>query len=345
MCLRRALRPFFTLCLALGLRTACAQTGSPAGPVGEPSAANSVGSAANAPGALVPRSADTRVQALLEKNSLLHEGLRPWHLSMSFTVYDLNGTPQENGTLEMWWAGPGRVRRIIQSPSYSDQEGTPPGSLRTARLIHDLTSQMTNPVQVLTTGTLTEETRTVGSAKVTCLSSSQTQLCADPATDMVRISRSPGRAAIRNKPAKFQGVMIGMEASIDLEGLKAISGHIEKLETFDVTKAGLTFPEPAKSEGHLNSVSAGKLLEKTEPQYPLISRMKHVQGTVMLCAIISKDGGMRNLDVLASPDVLLSGAAMEAVKHWKYQAYLLNGKPIEVETTVLVNFNVNGVPH
>jgi protein TonB len=62
---------------------------------------------------------------------------------------------------------------------------------------------------------------------------------------------------------------------------------------------------------------------------------------VVLAAVISKDGNIENLHVI-SGHPMLTNAAIEAVKQWKYRPYMLNGEPVEVETQVLVNFTLAG---
>jgi protein TonB len=61
------------------------------------------------------------------------------------------------------------------------------------------------------------------------------------------------------------------------------------------------------------------------------------QGTVVLAATISRDGVIENLRVLTGPSTLRI-AAQEAVAQWRYRPYLLNGQPVEVETTINVVF-------
>jgi TonB family protein len=75
--------------------------------------------------------------------------------------------------------------------------------------------------------------------------------------------------------------------------------------------------------------------------YPEIAQAAHVQGAVVLHAVISKTGDVENLSVISGPPMLTS-AAIEAVKQWRYKPYLLNGQPMEVETTVNVNFTYGG---
>jgi TonB family protein len=84
---------------------------------------------------------------------------------------------------------------------------------------------------------------------------------------------------------------------------------------------------------------AGNVLTKVDPVYPEIARAAKVSGTVLLRAVIGKDGTMQRLDVVSGPD-MLRGAAIDAVRQWTYKPYLLNGNPTEVETTVSVDFSL-----
>jgi protein TonB len=87
-------------------------------------------------------------------------------------------------------------------------------------------------------------------------------------------------------------------------------------------------------------VVAGLLLNKTLPVYPPIAKAIGMQGTVVLEAVISKSGTIENLHVVSGPAVLQQ-AALDAVKTWRYRPYLLDGQPVEVETTVNVVFTMN----
>ncbi len=88
------------------------------------------------------------------------------------------------------------------------------------------------------------------------------------------------------------------------------------------------------------SVAQGFLVRKVSPTYPPLARQARIQGTVVLQAQISKSGDIENLQ-LVSGHPILAPAAIEAVKQWKYKPYLLNGEPVEVETTVQVNFTLD----
>lgn len=81
----------------------------------------------------------------------------------------------------------------------------------------------------------------------------------------------------------------------------------------------------------------GNLVHRVEPQYPMIAKQLHIQGVVILKAVISREGRIEQAETVQGQD-LLSRAALEAVRQWKYRPYYLNGEPVEVETQITVNF-------
>jgi TonB family protein len=79
------------------------------------------------------------------------------------------------------------------------------------------------------------------------------------------------------------------------------------------------------------------LIKKVAPEYPEEARKKHVEGNVVMKAIISHEGDVQELTVL-SGDSLLVPSALEAAKQWKYKPYLIQGHPVEVETQIMMIF-------
>jgi len=74
--------------------------------------------------------------------------------------------------------------------------------------------------------------------------------------------------------------------------------------------------------------------------YPPLAKAARVQGTVKFEAVIGKDGSIQNLHMISGPPLLVQ-AAMQAVQQWKYRPTLLNGEPVEVITTIDVNFTLS----
>jgi protein TonB len=86
-------------------------------------------------------------------------------------------------------------------------------------------------------------------------------------------------------------------------------------------------------------VAAANLISQTKPEYPPLAKAARVQGTVKFDALIGKDGTVQNLHLISGPPLLVQ-AAMQAVQQWIYKPTLLNGQPLDVSTTIDVNFTL-----
>lgn len=86
-------------------------------------------------------------------------------------------------------------------------------------------------------------------------------------------------------------------------------------------------------------VSQAMLQHQVAPQYPANARNAHVQGSVVMSALISREGAIKYIFVLAGPEPLVP-ASVDAVSQWRYKPYFLNGAPVEVETQITVRFEL-----
>jgi periplasmic protein TonB len=88
-------------------------------------------------------------------------------------------------------------------------------------------------------------------------------------------------------------------------------------------------------------VAEGHLLTPIRPAYPAIARAARIQGTVIVEATISKTGAVINAHAISGPPMLIQ-AALAAIEQARYQPYKLSGEPVEVETTINVQFTLGG---
>ena len=88
-----------------------------------------------------------------------------------------------------------------------------------------------------------------------------------------------------------------------------------------------------------SGVAEGNLIHKVAPIYPPEAKRKGIEGTVLLRGTIGRDGVMKNLMLISGPPDL-ADAALGAVQQWRYKPYLLEGNPVEVETTVKITFRL-----
>jgi protein TonB len=137
-------------------------------------------------------------------------------------------------------------------------------------------------------------------------------------------------------PPPMTGVVGGVPGGVPGGQMNGVIGGI-------ISNAPMAVPKVATptrirvSQG----VTAGLVIKRVNPVYPPLARTARVQGSVLLAAVIGKDGTIQNLHVV-SGHPLLQGAAMDAVRQWRYKPYILNGEPVEVDTQVTVNFTLSG---
>jgi len=86
-------------------------------------------------------------------------------------------------------------------------------------------------------------------------------------------------------------------------------------------------------------IQAANLIHQVNPIYPRLAQQARAQGVVVLAAVISKEGTVESLRVVTGHP-LLNQAALDAVKQWLYRPTMLNGDPVEVETTITVTFTL-----
>jgi protein TonB len=100
-------------------------------------------------------------------------------------------------------------------------------------------------------------------------------------------------------------------------------------------------PPPVARQVRPSHMMEGNLIYRVQPVYPALARQARIQGTVLLRAVISREGTIENLQVVSGPPMLVP-AAIDAVRQWRYRPYFLNDRAVEVETQVTVKFVLSG---
>ncbi len=146
--------------------------------------------------------------------------------------------------------------------------------------------------------------------------------------EMVQESSAPPPSPVAN------GVVGGVPGGVAGGQVGGVIGGVLSAAPPAVPKVAI--PQKVRvSQG----VVAGLLQHKVEPQYPPAARAARIQGSVVLKAVIGKDGRVDDLQVV-SGHPMLAQAALGAVKQWRYKPYYLNGQPVAIDTTITVNFTL-----
>ncbi len=180
-----------------------------------------------------------------------------------------------------------------------------------------------------------------------------------PMTETPAVRAHTGSSIAPTRPTEFffrrpsPLPAVGMPAPID-DGAPLASGsgpYIPGAKSGDTNGPNLfdggtrpVLPAPPAVVAHplrLSHMDEGNLIRRVQPTYPALARSARIQGTVMLQAVISKQGTIENLIVLAGHPMLVP-AAIDAVRQWHYRPYILNNEPVEVETQITVNFSLAG---
>ena len=132
------------------------------------------------------------------------------------------------------------------------------------------------------------------------------------------------------------GVVGGVPGGVPGGQMGGVIGGIISSTPMSVPKVAT--PQRVRVSG---GVTAGNAVYSPKPQYPQIARTARIQGAVVLHAVISKSGAIEQLQVV-SGHPMLTQSALETVRQWKYKPYYLNGEPVEVDTTITVNFTLGG---
>jgi protein TonB len=136
------------------------------------------------------------------------------------------------------------------------------------------------------------------------------------------------------------GVIGGVPGGIPGGQLEGVIGGIISASSNPAPAPTLTKAAPTVQRIRISQgVIQGLLIFRVEPTYPPLAQQAHIQGVVVMTALIDKGGNVQHLQVI-SGHPLLAPAAIAAVKQWRYKPFVLNGQPLEVETTVTVNFHL-----
>ncbi len=110
--------------------------------------------------------------------------------------------------------------------------------------------------------------------------------------------------------------------------------------TSNPTETAASVTRNAAEHVHMSSDTAEVVSQPVKPDYPLLARQMKVQGSVILQALIGRNGLIQDLRVLSGPPILAS-AAQEAVKQWHFKPHYQGAEPVETQAKITVNFTIS----
>jgi TonB family protein len=301
--------------------------------------------------------------------------LKPWHMKVSYQLYDEKSEPTQTGVYEYWWASPDTYRSTwirggaehtdwhVKGEHFYTETGASPQFFEW-KLQSDLLTPLPDPEDLDTSHMRYDrETQQVGGLKLPCVmivpnmpSHGRVQtiplgefptFCFDPNHPVLRAYYSfAGTAVVYNKLSLVQGRYLPRELTIfdgsrrvltaSVDGINGIAQNIPELNPNESAKQAPKLERVSIASG----IAQGQLIKQIRPHYPQDAKDARIDGKVVLKALIGRDGHIHELRVLEAPYPSLVAAAMWSVQQWEYKPYLLNGEPVEVDTTINVIFNI-----
>lgn len=310
-----------------------------------------------------------RLDRVIEASSLDAITSRPWHLKLGVTLFDAKGQNPVDATIEYWKSG-AETLRVITMGASTQTDLTHEGKhyhASTGDRIPSLAAEAFDsflhpgPMPADVADTQPElRKQNFGKVPLDCIMLTAPlrplaraplglfpTYCLVSGADQLELTYDfGGRSIAIPKVGRFLDHDVAIELEIGENKVAVARTKVLSLGTFD--PAPNMFLPSAELAGEPNDtvriasgVVAGLKIGGTTPVYPVSARESHITGTVVLQAVIGRDGHVHRLRVRSAPDPDLAISALAAVRTWTYKPYLLNGEPVAIDTTVVVNYDLN----
>jgi len=310
-----------------------------------------------------------------------NNAVKPWHMRVTYEMYDARGKHAVSGVYQYWWASPERSRSTWTRAGMSHTDwhlgsgrlayaakGNPLSLFEyklEAALVAPLPrARDLDPSRVkLDQAGAASCIAIVPAGKTAARDEGKSQsgglfptYCFDPDAPVLRTTSSLERVMTQYSHVRgWQGKFLPRDVQISEGDHKLLTARVEMVEEIDASDAALRPPQSAletevfvSSDVSLKDVqldmdAARSMLKKRiEPEYPSDAKKAGIEGTVVLEAMIGTDGRIHDLRVMSAPEASLAASSFAAVSQWEYRPYVMGGRTVPVQTTVTVTFSLGG---
>jgi len=256
------------------------------------------------------------------------------------------------GRYTLLWNGPNQWREEISFPGFNEIRVGGQGIVALKRDLDFVPLRIFQLQRVLAYGREGLNLRTdegikhVRSRKVNGTEARCAQLVSKESTREICVDASNG-ALIRDHPfvdKEFGPVgtkIFPRSLSYVEEGRTVAEAGIRQLTTTEpFPPSAFEVPPGAVSEPNCLHPTAGRLIRRVNPQYPDSERFARVQGTVAIYAVIGEDGTLRDTRIVSGVSPGLNKASLDAVQQWRYEPFMCQDTPVQVESVIQVNFSL-----
>jgi TonB family protein len=295
-----------------------------------------------------------------QQNGLEGKGIQPWYLHATWQLGAWKDRPAIQGIFEEWWAGPKRYKALFTAPGFHQTlfvtpagpsiAGDPQWPDPVLRLIDPLLRSPLPSLSSLASIRFTNQDAKEKKVRIRCaavvpgtgprpfLDANNLWLvsayCFTGDLPALRMETGPDLQIVFNSFALFQGRYIAQSIQIFRTGLPDLDIHVDTFNT--VGHSTPASPAPAA-----DAITPGHRVSGDPPQYPWIAKQRDIHGSVLLSAMVQKDGTVTDVMAVSGPPELLQ-AAIDAVRTWRYTPWRQNGKPVPFPVWITMTFTLNG---
>jgi TonB family protein len=297
-------------------------------------------------------------------NGLNGHEVSPWHIKATYQVFDTKGKLSNTGSYEEFWLSDKSYKRTYTSPTFTQTEyATEQGLYRSGsqdwpgRQETEVRMYLTAPISAMSglhDVQLKKENLSVGTARLQCVTLKSSQVypvesayCFEQDRPMLRLALSPDGSSQRlyNGVVEFQKRFIAKDVRVTYRNNPVLIIHVDEIGGLPASSPPEFTPSP-DAKGPLT----GKIVVPEEtmstfvlvqvlPIYPVSAKQSHIEGTVTLRITVGKDGVVSGADAISGPDELRK-SAVDSVRRWVYQPFVVLGDSTEVETNVRIIFQM-----
>jgi TonB family protein len=314
-----------------------------------------------------PSTAEQQLDHMRAISTTQQMGTPGFHLKAAFQTFDYKGKPDGEGTVEEFFRQDGQWKRVLQYRGKQDV------LVQTDALRHyadddflqgfierALMNALFTPIPDAAARkdyTYRADTIVISNINMQCVvtflqnhalqnsneRAPNTAYCTDPVTGALRLIQGHDfRNITFNRLAKLGGVFFARDIGITEGGVTRAKLQVTTLEPAPTLSDADLQPPSLPKFVHVNDQPEfvkGKLIHAGELHYNAGAAHRQVQGCVQVAVLISKDGKVRDAEVLSAPDDALVLSAMDSAWDWRYLPFTVDGKPVDVEAKLSFGFN------
>lgn len=298
--------------------------------------------------------------------------MKPWHVRYHYQYFDIKGMPSAEGEFDYWWSAKvSRASWTHGTQSHVEWHSADGKEMRSVtgddvtslehRLVSALLPRFAKTADFdsgdwkLKYFTMTYPSGTLDCAgsvrsadnRIASLHNIWPSYCFEGHDPVLVASHENGTIMTfygNNQP--FHHHNFPGEIQIFYAGMKRVDANLEELSGVLAEDAAFTPSMDAKPYIQRTTMITVPIFQmpplvittKVNPTYPLGAAATRVGGTVVVAATIDKEGKVKDASVVSSPGAAFSDAALDAVRQWRYKPIMVNGQPMELHTTISVNF-------